>query len=153
MSPGGIPFESVPFFAMADAARSAIDDAVSKPVHGPLVSSPWTFTYPPLTESKQHANWVHLSWGKWCEGGVASGVPSKGGPQSETQGREFSSLSCCCTEHHPRVRPQARPAVRPELTVVLYASCSDRSPLSKATSQYCTTDLSPGAAFEGLYEG
>lgn len=31
MSAGGIRLESAPFFAMADAAMSAMDDAVSKP--------------------------------------------------------------------------------------------------------------------------
>jgi len=47
MSPGGIPFEFAPFFAMADAARRAIDDAVSKPLHRSAELAIHIFTYGP----------------------------------------------------------------------------------------------------------
>lgn len=58
MSAGGIRFESAPFFARAEAARSAIDDAVSKPFfRGQLARAYLIWS---LTESKQHADWVHL---------------------------------------------------------------------------------------------
>lgn len=59
MSAGGIRLESAPFLAMADAAMSAMDDAVSKPLRE---SAKWHFHMQvTFTESKQHAHWVHLS--------------------------------------------------------------------------------------------
>jgi len=60
-----------------------------------------------------------------------SGLPSKGGLRNEPQGQGSSSLSCCCTAHHPPARPQVRPAARPGPAAVLCASCSNRSLFSK----------------------
>ena len=132
MSPGGIPFESAPFFARADAARSAIDDAVSKPLHTSAAASlSHALSYRIQTAHRLGTSAAGVM--RFSARGVALGVPSKGGRQSEPRGRESSSLSCCCAAHRLRVHPRVRSAAHPELTTALYASCSNRSPsLSRA---------------------
>ena len=77
MSAGGMRFDSVPFFAMADAARSAMDDAVSKPLHG---SADLPFTYRSLYQiqttrrlgTSMRASYEYTVWE------IALGAPSKG---------------------------------------------------------------------------
>ena len=126
ISAGGMPFESAPFFARADAARSAIDDAVSKPLHrsaGASLSHAVSYRI----QTARRLGTSNAGVMRYSVPAVAVGVPSKGGRQSEPRGQESSSLSCCCTARHPRVRPRVRPAVHPEPAAVLCASCSNRS--------------------------
>ena len=127
MSPGGMPFESAPFFARADAARSAIDDAVSNPLHMSAAASlSHAISY--RIQTAHRLGTSKAGFMRFSVRGVVSGVPSKGGRQSEPQGRESSSLSCCCTAHRLRLHPQVRSVAHPELSAALYASCSNRSP-------------------------